>query len=364
MRILIAEDDFTSRSMLVAVLKKAGHEVVDTTNGVEAWAELQKPGAPKLIILDWIMPEMDGLEVLNCVRDLNIKPPAYIIMLTSKDEKADIIAGLNAGADDYLAKPFNLGELKARVEVGRRMVEMQEQLRQAHKLEVIGTMIGGIAHEFNNALQSLFLYAGLVKDQLPEERAIKDDFEKLLETANDAKHLVQQVMLISSQDSGQPEQIVLADLISDVLEQKMAAGLDASHVELTISKNCPPVIGDKQQIQTVLVKVIDNAILAIANGGELSVNLEHDDPASGKPIQSWRVQLTITDTGVGMTEETLSQAFNPFFTTREVGQGKGFGLSIVYNILQNMGGSITATSLFGEGSSFIIEFPVANLIET
>lgn len=350
--------------MLVAVLKKAGHEVVETTNGVEAWAELQKPGAPKLIILDWIMPEMDGLEVLNRVHDLNNKPPSYIIMLTSKNEKADIIAGLNAGADDYLAKPFNLGELKARVEVGRRMVEMQEQLRQAHKLEVIGTMVGGVAHEFNNALQRLFLYAGLVKDQLPEEQAIKDDFEKLLETANDAKYLVQQVMLIGSQDSGQPEPIILADLINDVLEQKMNVGLDASHIKLTISKNCPPVIGDKQQIQTVLEQVIDNAILAIENGGDLSVNLEFNDHATDKATQSKQVYLTIADTGVGMTEKTLSQAFNPFFTTREVGQGKGFGLSIVYNILQNMGASISATSLFGEGSSFIIEFPVVSLIKT
>ncbi|GAB6095624.1 hypothetical protein JCM14469_18760 [Desulfatiferula olefinivorans] len=128
MRILIAEDDFTSRGMLTAVLKKAGHEVVETMNGAEAWAELQKPDAPKLIILDWMMPEMDGLEVLRHVRTLGDEHPPYILMLTSKGEKADIIAGLNAGADDYLAKPFDLGELRARVEVGRRMVEMQEQL--------------------------------------------------------------------------------------------------------------------------------------------------------------------------------------------------------------------------------------------
>ncbi len=361
MRILIAEDDFTSRSILMAGLKKVGHEVVETINGAEAWAELQKPNAPKLIILDWMMPEMDGLEVLNCVRGMDNKPPSYIIMLTSKNEKADIIAGLNAGADDYLAKPFNLGELKARVEVGRRMVEMQEQLRQAHKLEVIGTMVGGVAHEFNNALQSLFLYAGIVQDQLPEEQAIKDDFEKLLATANDAKHLVQQVMLISSQDSGQPEQIDLADLISDVLQKKMTAGLDASHIELTVSKNCPPVRGDKQQIRTILNHVIENAILAIVNGGDISINLECDEHTTEKSIQSRKVQLAITDTGVGMTEETLSQAFNPFFTTREVGQGKGFGLPIVYNILQNMGGSISVTSLFGKGSSFVIEFPSGNI---
>jgi len=242
-------------------------------------------------------------------------------------------------------------------------VSLEKKSRESENLRAFGTMVGGVAHEFNNALQSLFLYAGLVKDQLPEEQAIRDDFEHLLDTANDAKQLVGQVMLISSLDSGHSEPLDLPILISDVLEQKVTAGLDVSRIEVAFVKNCPPVIGDKQQLRTVLINVIDNAILAIANGGELSVNLKCNEYASGKNIQSKRVRLTVTDTGVGMSEETLSQAFNPFFTTREVGQGKGFGLSIVYNILQNMGGSISATSAFGEGSSFIIEFPLGNIVE-
>jgi sigma-B regulation protein RsbU (phosphoserine phosphatase) len=138
MRILIAEDDFTSRTVLVGVLKKYGHEIVTTENGAEAWQVLQQPDAPALVILDWMMPDMDGPEVVRRVRALQTDRPPYIIMLTAKGEKADIIAGLEAGADDYLAKPFDPGELCARVEVGRRMVEMQdalaakiEELRQA-----------------------------------------------------------------------------------------------------------------------------------------------------------------------------------------------------------------------------------------
>lgn len=141
MRILIAEDDFTSRAMLAAVLKKGGHEVVETTNGLEAWNELQKPDAPRLAIFDWMMPEMDGLEIVRRVRALeSVQSPSassvdatdrhYLIMLTTRDEKADIIAGLDTGADDYLAKPFDPGELRARVEAGRRMIRMQEQLAE------------------------------------------------------------------------------------------------------------------------------------------------------------------------------------------------------------------------------------------
>jgi phosphoserine phosphatase RsbU/P len=133
MRILIADDDFTSRAILTGMLKKYVHEIVAAENGAEAWQALQQPDAPALVILDWIMPDMDGPEVVRRVRALPTTRPPYIIMLTAKGEKADVIAGLEAGANDYLAKPFDPGELRARIEVGRRMVEMQETL--AAKIE-------------------------------------------------------------------------------------------------------------------------------------------------------------------------------------------------------------------------------------
>jgi sigma-B regulation protein RsbU (phosphoserine phosphatase) len=128
MRILIAEDDLTSRSILAAVLTKGGHEVVETVDGATAWDALQRPDAPRLAILDWMMPAMDGLEVVRRVRALRPERPPYIIVLTAKGAKADVVTGLNAGADDYLTKPFDAGELRARVEVGRRMVEIQDTL--------------------------------------------------------------------------------------------------------------------------------------------------------------------------------------------------------------------------------------------
>jgi DNA-binding response OmpR family regulator len=128
MKILIAEDDVTYRAVLSGILKKRGHEVVATVNGVEACEVLRQPDAPLLVILDWMMPEMDGPEVIRRVRALQTDRPPYIIMLSSKVDKADIIAALESGSNDYLSKPFDTGELLARVEVGRRMVEMQEAL--------------------------------------------------------------------------------------------------------------------------------------------------------------------------------------------------------------------------------------------
>ncbi len=128
MQILIAEDDLTARTILVDMLNNEGYEVIAKTNGADAWKDLQKPDAPRLVLLDWMMPELSGIEVVHRVRGLQTERPPYIIMLTIKGEKADIIAGLNAGANDYLPKPFDFGELRARVEVGRRMVEMQDTL--------------------------------------------------------------------------------------------------------------------------------------------------------------------------------------------------------------------------------------------
>jgi two-component system cell cycle response regulator len=128
MKILIADDDVASRLVLTGVLQKFGHEVVATVDGTEAWEAMQRSDAPRMAILDWVMPGLAGVDVCRRIRTLKSDQPPYIIILTSRSEKADIVAGLEAGADDYLAKPFDPGELHARVNVGRRMIELQERL--------------------------------------------------------------------------------------------------------------------------------------------------------------------------------------------------------------------------------------------
>jgi two-component system cell cycle response regulator len=130
-KILIADDDVTSRLVLSGVLRKHGHEVVETVNGVEAWEAMRRPDAPKLAILDWVMPGLAGVDVCRRARTIESNQPPYIILLTSRDQKTDIVIGLEAGADDYLAKPFDPGELLARVGVGRRLVELQARLNEA-----------------------------------------------------------------------------------------------------------------------------------------------------------------------------------------------------------------------------------------
>lgn len=143
MRILIAEDDAIPRRLLQATLMKAGHDVVSACDGVEAWQILRSADAPRLAIVDWLMPNMDGVEVCRRVRQQQASPYTYLILLTSKDRKEDLIAGLEAGADDYLIKPFDPQELQVRLRTGQRILDLQaalfasmDQLAQAHQREV------------------------------------------------------------------------------------------------------------------------------------------------------------------------------------------------------------------------------------
>jgi DNA-binding response OmpR family regulator len=127
-KILIAEDDPVSRRLLQAALEKWGYVVLVTTNGTDAWKALQGAAVPSLLVLDWQMPGMDGVEICRKIRQSPQLQSAYIILLTSRGAKEDIVEGLEAGADDYVTKPFDHGELRARVQVGSRVVQLQSAL--------------------------------------------------------------------------------------------------------------------------------------------------------------------------------------------------------------------------------------------
>lgn len=133
MKLLVAEDEFTTRVTVQVVLEQWGYQVEAVDNGTEAWRVLSREDGPEIAILDWEMPEIDGLEVCRRIKELERRNPVYIILLTGRDAKNDILQGFAAGADDYMTKPFDDNELRARVRVAERLVRVQAQLVQSNE---------------------------------------------------------------------------------------------------------------------------------------------------------------------------------------------------------------------------------------
>lgn len=131
MKILIAEDEFTTRMMVQVCLENWGYKVESVTDGEKAWAIMEKADAPHIAILDWEMPGLDGVEVCRRVKEKDVENPPYVILLTGRDSNTDIVRGFDAGADDYMTKPFNDDELRARVRVAERLVRTQHSLSES-----------------------------------------------------------------------------------------------------------------------------------------------------------------------------------------------------------------------------------------
>lgn len=152
MRILIAEDEPLDRELLTAYLAAWGHEVLSCEDGSSAWEALERPDCPKLLLLDWVMPGIDGVELCRRLRQRTDTKRTYIILVTGKSRKQDIVTGLEAGANDYVVKPFDQDELGARVKVGVRVVELWEKLLETERLRVLVQTAGAAAHEINQPL--------------------------------------------------------------------------------------------------------------------------------------------------------------------------------------------------------------------
>ncbi len=162
MRILIADDDPVSRLLLERTLEIWGHEVIVTRDGREAWRVIESDNMPSMWILDWMMPEIPGVDLCRRARQLKLSASPYIIMLTSKSDRANIAEALDAGANDYIVKPFHQVELRARLNVGIRVLELQAQL--AHRIE-----------ELEGALQEVKTLRGIIKVCSYCGRAQRDD---------------------------------------------------------------------------------------------------------------------------------------------------------------------------------------------
>ena len=193
MRILIAEDDDGSRQALEHLLTEWGHHVVACIDGIQAWQALQREDAPKLVILDRLMPGMDGVELCRRFRKLPHANRAYIVFLSAKEQTKDMVEGLGVGADDYMTKPFDREELRARINVGIRTIALQEQMVELERLQTLIQTAAAAAHEIYQPLTIILGKAELLQETLDADDPRRVDVQNICDAVERVRAIVNQM---------------------------------------------------------------------------------------------------------------------------------------------------------------------------
>ena len=242
-------------------------------------------------------------------------------------------------------------------------IQLQEQFRQAQKMEAIGRLAGGVAHDFNNLLTAIVGYTQLLLDRAPSGTPMEHDLNQIHSACDRAAALVRSLLTFSRRDSSRPVVLNLNEVVRNV--SKLLERVIGEDVQLSyrLPAQVKPVLADPGRIEQVLMNLVVNARDAMPGGGRLTVEVDDATLEEGQTtIANARpgdyVRVSVTDTGVGMDEETLGQIFEPFFTTKPAGQGTGLGLSIVYGVVKQHEGHIAVSSAPGEGTTFHVYFPV------
>jgi len=245
----------------------------------------------------------------------------------------------------------------------RRLLE--EQLRQSQKLEAIGRLAGGVAHDFNNILMSIMGAADLLLMQIDQDDVARDEATEIKRSVQRGASLTRQLLAFSRRQATRPQLLSLSDIVGGM--DTMLRRLIGPEIDFEIA--CPPeqikVRADPSQIEQVVLNLVINSRDAMPGGGRLTVKVEHveldeDEAVALVEGRAGRyARLSVSDTGTGIDEQTRAKLFEPFFTTKEQGKGTGLGLSIVYGIVKQSGGYITVISEPGRGATFVIHLPAA-----
>jgi len=246
---------------------------------------------------------------------------------------------------------------------------LEEQLRQSQKLEAIGRLAGGVAHDFNNILMSIMGSADLLLMQVKGDDPAQSEANEIKQSVVRGAGLTRQLLAFSRKQPTSPRVFALGDVVHGM--DTMLRRLIGPEIDFEIVKSPTPitVIADPAQIQQVVLNLVVNARDAMPGGGRLMVEIaevELDAAAAAMHAEGRAgryARLSVTDTGTGIDEKTRAKLFEPFFTTKEQGKGTGLGLSIVYGIVKQSGGYITVASEPGHGASFLIYLPIATAVE-
>jgi signal transduction histidine kinase len=390
MKVLIAEDDPVSRRLLQAHLERWGHDVTEAADGGEAW-RLFEAGPFFLVITDWMMPEMDGPELIHRIRACPRPGYVYIIMLTARSRKEDVVQGMEAGANDFVTKPFDREELRVRVRAGERIVQLEHSLAdqnkalreaqaalvQSEKLAGLGRVAAGVAHEINNPIayvtnnlavlrrdmQAALAALDAYRQGNPAEAArleeegdvayFQENFartcDKTLEGLRRVRDIVNNLRDFAHLDEADFKEADLNAAFESALEiLQHEVKTRGVHV-VTQLEPLPPVLCHPGKINQVFLNLLLNAVEACAAGGIV---------AARSRVEGGQVVVEVQDNGCGIPPEHQSRLFEPFFTTKPIGEGTGLGLSVSYGIIRDHGGSIEVESEVGRGSTFRVRLPL------
>jgi signal transduction histidine kinase len=386
-KILLIEDNSDMRSFIAFQLQGA-FDLIQARNGIEG-LEMANRDRPDLIISDVMMPGKDGYEVCREIKNNPHTKHIPVILLTAKAELSEKISGLEYGADDYLTKPFNAQELKAKIrsliqlrglerEIQHRSEELertlkmlqdtQTQLVHSEKMAALGLLVAGIAHEVNNpvsfakgSLSNLRRYLGQVRDALeqrPETRQVLEQFNVLLQDIEQSLNIVKagldrtegiviDLKTFARKDDRHTRRVDIQEGLEATLKliQHEMGGRITLHRDYGIRDTVEIIPG---QINQVFMNLFQNAIHAIPGKGDIWVRSWEDG--------DW-VHVSVRDSGAGIRKEHLGRIFEPFFTTKEIGQGTGLGLSVSCRIVEGHGGKLTVSSEEGRGAEFVITLP-------
>lgn len=279
------------------------------------------------------------------------------VMLVSRDT-VDI-----RGVPCMLGMGIDITDRKRAEEEQRRL---QAQLVEAQKMESIGRLAGGVAHDFNNNIFCVLLYADLVLEKLDAASPLRADIEHIQTAAQQAAELTQQLLVLSRKQVIQPRPVVLDELVAKqhrLLERIIGEDV---HISLDLRTERALAIVDPSQFQQVLMNLCVNARDAMPQGGKLSLETGLVGAPEGKVLLGIEVgapfvRVSVIDQGTGMSDDLVSRIFDPFFTTKVEGRGTGLGLSVVFSIVRQHGGWIDVTTKLGQGTRVDVHFPVAEM---
>lgn len=359
-RIAIAEDDPASAAMLQTMLVRTGYDVAMASDGMGILRLLEEGELPDVVLLDWMLPGITGLEACHRIRQRWDALQLPILMVTAKTDAESISAAFDAGASDYITKPFLGAELRARIAAHlrtRRLVEerrrMEEHLGEREKLSNLGLLVSGVAHDLNNPLAGISGYAQLLLRREADIRA-RSDLQRILSEAERCQAIVGDLLGFVRRRPASRGPVDVERVLRGVLEMRegslRAAGIA---VRADRAPATPPVWGDAQQLQQVFLNILVNAEYALRSGGrEIRVRTRTE----ASEAQEWLI-VELGNDAPPIPPEVLPHIWDPFYTTKPEDQGTGLGLAICRRIVQEHGGTLEAESR-AEETVFRIRLPV------